>query len=213
MSEYNIGCHNNQADQYDKKVLSDLGDYIRENYFEVLDRVIECSGIKENLKVLNIGIGTGLLEERIKSQAHLFGIDISEKMMEKVREKKLPVTLMYGSFTDIPFENAVFDRIVSTFAFHHLTPQEKKMAFAEMDRVLCGQGRIVIGDFMFLDKAQLQELVDKFTVENRKDMLEELEEEYFTNISEEMGALAELGYDIKYERISTLSWVITAYKI
>lgn len=213
MSEYNIGCHNNQADQYDREITSDLGDYIRENYFEVLDKVIACAELKDKMKVLDIGIGTGLLEERIKIEVVLFGIDISEKMMEKVREKKLPVTLMHGSFTDIPYENETFDRIVSTFAFHHLTPKEKKTAFREMDRVLCNRGRIIIGDFMYLDKAQLKELIDKFVIEKRKDMLEELEEEYFTNISEETEVLVELGYTIKYERISTLSWVVTAYKI
>lgn len=85
------GCHDSQADFYDENVRANLDDYIRENYFKILDRVVAMLPAKPNLKVLDIGIGTGLLAERMRPGIELHGIDISTKMMEKVREKGLPV--------------------------------------------------------------------------------------------------------------------------
>ncbi|AZR73638.1 hypothetical protein BBF96_09710 [Anoxybacter fermentans] len=206
------GCHDSQAENYDEMVRSNINDYIRENYFEILDRVIELADFKQGMKVLEIGIGTGLLTERMPEGLKIFGIDISEKMMEKVREKKLSVQLTKGSFCDIPFSDNSFDRILSTFAFHHLTPEEKEIAFVEMDRVLRPQGCIVIGDFMFENDEQKNKLIERFINEDRTDMLEEFEDEYFTNIEDAISNLERLGYEVGYERGSTISWILKAVK-
>ncbi|MEX0974868.1 MAG: class I SAM-dependent methyltransferase [Bacillota bacterium] len=204
------GCHDSQADSYDKQVLADPGDYIRENYFGILDRVAELIPVGRSLRILDIGIGTGLLTERMPQKMDLYGIDISPKMMDKIREKGLPVQLKVGSFLDIPFPDSHFDRIVSTFAFHHLTPEEKEKAYAEMHRVLKPDGFIIIGDFMFESEAQADRLSQRFRSEGRTDMLEEFEEECFTYIDSATASLSRLGYNVCYERGSTLSWIIRA---
>lgn len=206
------GGHDNQAESYEANVHAGLHDYIRERYFDVLDTVVRKADIQNNLSVLEIGIGTGLLTERIPDFVSTYGIDISEKMMEKAKAKGLKVELKYGSFTQIPYSDRCFDRIVSTFAFHHLTPEEKQVAFIEMDRVLKPSGMIVIGDFMMEDENQRKELIERFSSEGREDMLEELEDEYFLDITKEIVGLSRLGYKIEYERVSTLSWVLIASK-
>lgn len=208
------GCHDFQASTYDDKVRADLNkDYIRENYFQILDGVIEFAQFEQGMKVLDIGIGTGLLTERMPLGLELYGIDISPKMMEKLREKNLSVKLAVGSFRDIPYSKLFFDRIISTFAFHHLTPEEKEDAFTEMDRVLKPGGYLVIGDFMLEDRDQRTTLIDRFQAEGRDDMLEEMEDEYFTMIADAKEFLESLGYTIDYQRGSTISWILRGKKL
>lgn len=205
-----IGCHNLQAKNYDNKVKNAINDYIREKYFEILDRVIFLSDFKKGMKVLDIGIGTGLLIEKITEYLEIYGIDISEKMMEKAQEKGLPIILSKGDFCRIPFPDKIFDRVISTFAFHHVYPEKKQFAFIEMTRVLKVGGYLIIGDFMYKNRTQERALKRKFHRENREDMIKELNEEFFTNIEETCKILHKLGYKTYFERASTLSWILKA---
>jgi putative AdoMet-dependent methyltransferase len=205
------GCHDTQAEHYDQEVRKNLDDYIRENYFAILDRAIEYAEFSAGMSVLDIGVGTGLLTERMPEGLELFGIDISRKMLDKLQEKALPIKLFTGGFLDIPFPRATFDRVVSTFALHHLTPEEKASALREMDRVLKPNGRLVVGDFMVENDRQHQELIQRFRAEGRIDMLRELSAEHFLNIeAEAVDLLHSLGYHIEWERGSTLSWIMRA---
>lgn len=208
-----IGCHDSQAESYENEVRNNLNDYVRENYFEILDAVIRQAELSTGLKVLDIGIGTGLLTERLPVGLELYGVDLSPKMMDKVREKKLPVNLALGDFCHIPHPDHSFDRVISTFAFHHVNFDEKAVALAEMDRVLKPGGSIVIGDFMVENQSQKLNLLEKFRNENRADMLQELEEEYFTDLEQACSTLQSLGYQTTYQRVATLSWILQAIKV
>lgn len=206
------GSHDAHAARYEEMLENELDDYIRENYFAIQQRVVDWADLTSGTILLEIGIGTGLLTEKIPEGVVIFGIDLSEKMMEKAREKNLPIKLTVGSFLDIPFPDQFFQRIVSTFAFHHLTPEEKILAFREMDRVLQPGGSWLIGDFMFENDQQMNMLIEKFTAEGRTDMLEEFDDEYFTKIDISIEILEEMGYQVEYERGSTLSWILKATK-
>lgn len=210
MDHLKRGCHDDQADTYDEKVLADLDDYVRENYYCILTRIVELLDLREAMAVLDIGIGTGLLVERMPEDIELYGIDISKKMMRKLEEKGLKANLAYGSFLNIPYENGMFDRIVSSFAFHHLTEEEKEEAFKEMDRVLKDTGVIVIGDFMFKDCLQKREVVERLKSESRVDILEDMAEEYPGRIDRSIEVLRKLGFTVEYERGSTLAWILKA---
>jgi len=208
------GCHNNQADNYDERIfkaVEDKQNFIREKYFEVHQEVLNFLNLNDGEMLLDIGIGTGLLEEKIKCKVKIFGIDISEKMLGKLKEKNLNnVQFIQGSFLNIPFGDRMFDSIVSCFAFHHLSDTEKIRSIFEMKRILKDKGRIVIGDFMYLNEAAKISLITKFRNEKRNDMTEEMDEENFTNIEDFKIILEENGFDVKYKQVSTISWVIKA---
>lgn len=208
------GCHDSQSDHYDERIYKDTKDsqnYIREKYFEVHSEVLRKADLKDNDSVLDIGIGTGLLEEKIKKRVIIYGIDISEKMIARIKKKKIRITeLKYGSFNNIPYKDKMFDVIVSCFAFHHLSDLEKSMSIIEMKRVLREKGRIVIGDFMYPDEKSRKDLIKRFRKEKRKDMIEEMNEENFTNIELLKSELEKTGLKVGFKQVSTISWVIKA---
>ena len=66
-------------------------------------------------------------------------------MLAVAKEKYPKLHVRLGEFLKIPYENQTFDVIVSTYAFHHLNEEEKRVAIAEMMRVLKKDGRIIWG--------------------------------------------------------------------
>jgi putative AdoMet-dependent methyltransferase len=211
-----FGCHNAQADSYDDRVSKNAqqpGNYLRENYFAILDRVIELCASRPGMRVLDIGIGTGLLAERMPVSIELHGVDISVRMLAKLRGKELPAVLQQADFLHLPYGARHFDLVVTTFAFHHVTQEDKQGALAEMDRVLRPDGSLIIADLMFENDAQKNEMVSKFRDERRDDMLEEINDEYFTDISTAATILRTFGYEMQYERGSTITWILSATKI
>lgn len=82
---------------------------------EILAEQISALNIEE-FDWLDIGIGTGLLQERLvttKAKYRLEGVEVSEKMSEMC-QKKLPDALLHnGDFLDIDFEGKSFDLITA----------------------------------------------------------------------------------------------------
>ncbi len=209
------GNHDNQAEFYDAKVNIDAlnqFDYIREKYFEIHDEVLKSAELRLNEEVLDIGIGTALLEEKIDQNLKIYGIDISSEMIRKAKEKELNIELKKGSFTNIPYEASRFDKIISCFAFHHLSDSEKIEAIYEMSRVLKKSGKIIIADFMCFDELQRLDLIEKFKEENRMDMIEEMDDENFTHIEKFLKEIEPIGFKSEFRQLSTISWILSLFK-
>lgn len=142
------------------------------NYDKLLQEVfrVATNGLGEEANVLDIGVGTSNLAGLfIDKNFSVVGLDQSVKMMVKAKDKFPTLDLKYGDFLRLPFENDTFDRIVSTYAFHHLTDDEKEEALKEMLRVLKDNGEIVIGDITLQDNPPEDLITD---------------EEYYTDISD-----------------------------
>lgn len=110
------------------------------------------------VRILDVSCGTGelLLSLRKQGKKNLFGIDLSEKMLEKAREKfltegqrKIPqeVYLQLADVVKLPFPDHCFDYVLSTEAFHHYPNQQK--ALEEMKRIVKNGGIVVITDINF----------------------------------------------------------------
>lgn len=76
-----------------------------------------------------------------------------------------------------------------------------------MIRVLKPTGQLIIADFMTENRAQRTDLEQQFRQEGREDMVQELDDEDFTYISVAKNYFQGHGYEVSYERGSTLSWV------
>jgi SAM-dependent methyltransferase len=105
--------------------------------------------------VLDLGCGTGAIGLALAEDAdRVVGRDISEGMMaqarEKARERGLTnVTVGEGTFREPNYDRDV-DVVVSNFAMHHLSDEEKREA---IERIAEFQPRtFVLGDVMFFEE-------------------------------------------------------------
>ena len=110
---------------------------------------------QDKIHILDIGVGTGLELKGIFEQAPnaiITGIDISEKMLDKLKEKYAQyikqITLVRESYLTFPFGKATYDYIVSVMTFHHLLPNEKCRLYERVKIALKNTGKYIEGDYM-----------------------------------------------------------------
>lgn len=124
-------------------------------------------------RVLDISCGTGELLKSLAGKAELYGIDISEEMLEVAKTKLgRKANLQKADVHDLPFKESHFDYVITTEAFHHYYDQQK--ALQEMVRVAKKSGKVIIVDINFFLKP-IHWLFQTFEpgcvkVNNRKEM-------------------------------------------
>jgi ubiquinone/menaquinone biosynthesis C-methylase UbiE len=94
-------------------------------------------------QILDLACGTGIyLDNQIKYFDNFnidwHGLDASEDMLKKAKEKLENVSLVHGIAEDIPYEDEKFDYISNNYAFHHFV--NKEPALDEVYRVLKKNG-------------------------------------------------------------------------
>jgi ubiquinone/menaquinone biosynthesis C-methylase UbiE len=203
------GVFDRWAKHYDRAVRKE-DDWMYRDYNKILDKVIEHAG--NNLKgllVLDIGSGTGNLTQKLLDQeAKAIGIDPSLKMRQIAQKKCPQAEFRAGHFLDIPMPKQSIDIIVSSFAFHHLTSQEKVLALTAMKKVLKSGGRIVIADLMFKNQGAEGKIKASLRTKGKVGIVEEIEDEYFSHLDRIKKELSHLGFQTKEERITPFVWII-----
>ena len=112
-------------------------------------------------KILDLGCGTGLELDWYFSRnpsARITGIDLSEKMLAVLAEKypDKSLTLLRGSYFDLPLDEGVFDAAVSVESLHHFTAAEKLPLYAKLHRALKPGGFFVLTDYFAASDAEEQ---------------------------------------------------------
>ncbi len=84
-----------------------------------------CLPQTPNASILDLGCGTGLeLDFYFKTvpSAQITGVDLAPGMLDELRRKhqEKTLTLIFGSYFDVPFEENAFDAAVSVESLHHL---------------------------------------------------------------------------------------------
>ena len=116
--------------------------------------LIEQAAIRQADRVLEIGCGTGSLLIRVKQQSpnvSVVGLDPDPLALERARRKAdaagLAIQLDRGFSDDMPYPDASFDRVLSSFMFHHLSREAKTSTMREVRRVLKPGGSLHLVDF------------------------------------------------------------------
>lgn len=153
------------AKQYDQEIPEqDAKDaFPFAGYDRVLDFIaseIENDPRLGKVRLLDLGIGTGNLEARIKpDKFDLTAIDLSEKMLE-IAQLKLPNARFFCEDYRLGFPDEIrndkFDIIVSTYSMHHLDFEEWIEYVHYLSQHLTVFGKIFIGDILFLNHPEKQ---------------------------------------------------------
>ncbi len=117
-----------------------------------LEKILNFLPIKPNMKILDLGVGSGYLSFPIAEtypDCLVVGLDIVEKALEinKVRADRLQINnLQFVNYNgmDFPFHDKVFDMVITRYALHHFPQIE--YSIAEVSRVLKKGGYFFIAD-------------------------------------------------------------------
>ena len=106
----------------------------------------------ENSRVLDLGCGTGLeLAEYYKlcPSAKVTGIDLSGGMLAELKRKftDKDITLICGSYFDVPLGECAFDAAVSVESLHHFTKAEKLPLYTKLRTALKENGYFILTDY------------------------------------------------------------------
>jgi demethylmenaquinone methyltransferase / 2-methoxy-6-polyprenyl-1,4-benzoquinol methylase len=109
--------------------------------------VVKGAGLASGSKVLDIGCGTCLLEERLPRDCHVVGIDISAEMLSvgQARRSRTTGSILRSDGEELPFRGGTFDAVVSCYVVKYC---ETKVLAPEMSRVLKPGGRLAMYDFV-----------------------------------------------------------------
>ena len=125
---------------------------MRERRFK--PELLDQAAIAPGQRVLDLGCGTGTLAVLAKEavpDAEVVGLDGDPQILEQARAKSeaagREVRFDHGYSTELPYEDASFDRVLSTLFFHHLTTNDTLTTLAEIVRVLRPGGELHIADF------------------------------------------------------------------
>ncbi len=112
----------------------------------------DCLPKSNGARILDLGCGTGLELEhyfRLNPTAVITGIDLTESMLRALK-KKFPekdLTLICGSYFDVPFGENIFDAAVSVESLHHFTKEEKIPLYAKLCKALKDGGYFILTDY------------------------------------------------------------------
>jgi ubiquinone/menaquinone biosynthesis C-methylase UbiE len=98
--------------------------------FAALIRVIESL---PPVRTLDVACGTGFLTQHLRGE--VVGLDQSPKVLEIAAKQAPRAELVQGEGIELPFEDASFDRVLTSHFYGHLDPAERGRFIVEARRV------------------------------------------------------------------------------
>jgi ubiquinone/menaquinone biosynthesis C-methylase UbiE len=116
--------------------------------------LIDQAGMRSGFRVLDVGCGTGTLAVQIKKlhpDSEVVALDPDPAALSvaerKAKRAKIAVEFDRGFSDHMSYPDASFDRVFSSFMFHHLSKEERLATLVEIRRVLKRRGSLHLLDF------------------------------------------------------------------
>jgi putative AdoMet-dependent methyltransferase len=202
--------HDADAPDYDVDV-EDESHPVRAGYGELLAWVVQNARIEARHDVLELGAGTGNLTRLLPPARRVVAVDVSAAMLEIAARKVLdPIEWQRGDLLEYFDQRSErFDRFVSTYAIHHLVPDEKEALFRRIRDAARPDARAAFGDLMFESAHDRARALERYR-EERPDVAEAIEDEFFWIVDDCVDALRRSGFAVATHRVSELSWGVLA---
>ncbi len=154
--------------------------------------------------ILDLGCGTGLelgYYFKIFPEAIVTGIDLSSRMLDVLRNKypDKSLTLVAGSYFEVPFGECVFDAAVSVESLHHFSKEEKVPLFKKVRRALKPGGFFILTDYFSLSEEEEQLHRSKFLRLKQEQGISDVELYHYDTpltVDHEKEALLLAGFDL-----------------
>ncbi len=116
--------------------------------------LVEFADLKDGMKILDVGCGTGNLSVQLMESVNIesTGIDKSLQMIQKAKNKALDVVcadMDYG----LPFSDGIFDAVIGSYFLHYIKKRESLIA--DCYRVLKENGPLI---FLTSSHDQIEQL-------------------------------------------------------
>jgi len=204
---------NQWAATYDETVVGNDLEY--QDVFLYYEEILEEVASRSVGNVLEFGIGTGNLTRKLIDKGHyVVGIEPSSEMRIKAAEK-LPtnVEIFDGDFIHFPLPEHPISTIASSYAFHHLTDDEKKSAISIYASLLDKGGKIVFADTMFETIDAHKEMISHALKKGFYRLANDLQSEYYTTHDVLREMLLEHDFVVRFMQMNDFVWVMDAIKI
>ena len=202
--------HDPSAAIYDQVVKNEKHP-IRTGYTNMMKWVNENT--QDSNIIVDLGCGTGNTTKAVEFFDKIYCVDVSQNMLNIARIKLKNEKNIIFIKTDLlelfddhqKFETV--DTIISTFAIHHLTQEEKHLLFEKVYMLLPKGGKVIFGDLMFKSSNYENEMREKYP-----ELIGDFDDEYYWNLEDELKILQSLGFRIEITKFSDLSWGIIGEK-
>jgi putative AdoMet-dependent methyltransferase len=194
---------------YDESISQSLNEFPFIGYYEVLSEVRAIVAPQEGLKVIDVGIGTGLLSRKLAEDGcRIYGVDFSREMIKKVK------TRIPGGEYDVVdiannhfgrFNPEKFERVISSYCLHHLNDHQKVSFFQRtIENNLVESGKIIIADIGFEDEISFNKARDEY----RDSWEDEEEGEYYMCGERMVSKLGKKGISVTYRQVSSCAGIL-----
>jgi ubiquinone/menaquinone biosynthesis C-methylase UbiE len=121
---------------------------------EIKNKFIEFAQIKNNVRILDFGCGTGTLLLMLAEKypdVELNDVDIDKDILKlaneklKIKGRKIRLTSYDG--TTLPYNDNYFDKVFSGLVIHHISAEKKPLILKELGKIIRPGGEIFILDF------------------------------------------------------------------
>lgn len=131
--------------EYNYNEISKIYDDVREADFEIVKFILKRAQVNKESRILEIGCGTAnylkIIHEMTK--AEVWGVDRSQGMLNKAKEKCKDATLIEADAVELPgIPDSTFDLVYMVDVLHHIENIDKM--FSNIRRVLKKNATIVI---------------------------------------------------------------------
>ncbi|GGF23350.1 putative methyltransferase YrrT [Halobacillus andaensis] len=206
-----VDLFNQWASSYDETVSGSDPEY--KEVFEGYDTMLQELADLSISPVLEFGVGTANLTQKMIAQHKVVvGIEPSEEM-RRIANVKCPEAAVYaGDFIHFPTLQMPIRSIVSSFAFHHLNEQEKRLALKEYYDKLESNGEVIFIDTLFKNEDYKQQLINEAEQKGFMNLAQDLREEYYPYLDDLEQMFLQLGFEVSFKPLNKFAWLIQARK-
>ncbi len=219
MSPYNPNQYdsifNEWAKVYDKTVSSSAGEYseVFAGYDRILEKVTDMIGWPAGSLVLDLGTGTGNLAARASKKGYqVIGLDPNRAMIKIARAKYPETVFKTGDFLNLPALPQQCAALISSYAFHHLTDEEKARAARLYHQVLAERGKVIFADTVFLNDQARSGITREAEIKGYAELVKDLNREYYTTHVKMRAIFENAGFETSFAQMNKFVWIIRAEK-